>query len=70
MPSTHTNKRQFVTLDDAAEYLNVSPRTIRRLIASGELPGFRVAGHRRAIRLDVADLDAIMQPIPSAAAGQ
>lgn len=40
--------------DDAARLLSVSPRTIRRLVASGELPAVTVTpGTRRILRADL-----------------
>jgi excisionase family DNA binding protein len=46
-----------VSLEQAAERLHLSPRTIRRLIASGELPSV-VVGDRRLVR--VADLESFI----------
>jgi len=48
----------------AADYLGVTDRTIRNYIARGQLKGHRVRGSR-LIRLDVADLDALMGLIPT-----
>lgn len=61
-----TGPRKWVTLDDAAEQLLVSPRTVRRLIAEGKLPGYTVRGSRKLLRIDQADLDALMIRIPTA----
>lgn len=33
---------QYLTVDQAAERLQVHPRTVRRLLVSGELPGNRI----------------------------
>lgn len=66
MPAQAT-RRRYVPLADGAKYVGVSERTLRRLIASGELTGYRLAGHRRTIRLDLDELEAAMRPIPSAA---
>lgn len=57
--------RRWVTLNEAAEYLNVVPHTVRRYIAAGQLPAYRLAG-RQTIRIKVEDLDAMMRPIPTA----
>lgn len=35
-------EKEFLTADEAAELLNMHPRTIRRLLNSGELPGTRL----------------------------
>lgn len=55
--------RRYISLDDAAEYLAVSPLTVRRRIAAGELPAYRL-GRSRTIRLDLADVEKMMRPIP------
>ena len=46
------------TIDEAAELLNVSPRTVRRLIESGALPVHRPLG--RLVRIADADLAALL----------
>jgi excisionase family DNA binding protein len=45
------------TIDEAAELLNVSPRTVRRLIESGALPVHRLG---RLVRIADADLGAFL----------
>ena len=35
-------EKEFLSADEAAEMLNMHPRTIRRLLTSGELPGTRL----------------------------
>ena len=62
MPDTLTGR--YVTQAAAADYLNVTERTIRNLIARGDLTGYRLGA--RAIRVDRAELDALLTPIPSA----
>lgn len=52
----------FLTLAEAAELLNCSTRTIRRLIASGTLPAQRI-GDTRSIRLERADVLALLRPV-------
>lgn len=56
-----------IGLTEAAARAGVSPRTIRRYIAAGRLPGYRVGP--RLIRVDVADLDALVHPV-AISAGQ
>lgn len=58
-----TLERRYVTLSEAAEYLAVTERTIRNMIARGELTGYRIG--KRAIRIDHLELDAAMTPIPT-----
>jgi excisionase family DNA binding protein len=54
-------ERKAVDISNAAAYLSVSHKTIRRLIASGRLPAFRVAG--RAIRVYADDVEALKEPV-------
>jgi excisionase family DNA binding protein len=54
----------MISIARAAELLSVNPRTIRRYIAAGRLPGYRVGSHTIRVRLD--DVDAILHPIPTA----
>ena len=61
--SEHDTSRR-VTISDAAAILGVSKPTIRRLIASGQLPAYRIGnGARPTIRLDVADVQAVARPL-------
>jgi excisionase family DNA binding protein len=55
----------LLTVGDAAELLRVSTRTVRRLVAAGELPALRVG---RQVRLAPADLLAYLRrpPLPRA----
>lgn len=57
---------EFLSGEEAARLLDCSPRTVRRFIASGRLPGFRVGP--RLLRVRRSDLESLLQPIPSAAA--
>lgn len=54
---------KYATIEAEAERLAVTPRTIRRMIAAGEITGYRLG--KRMIRLDPAELDAALRPIPS-----
>lgn len=47
-------KIEFITKAEAAEILRVSETTVERLIASGQLPAYRIA--RACTRIDKADL--------------
>lgn len=69
MPSQRkTRTGCWRSLSEAAEYIGVTDRTIRNYIARGELPAHRVRGSR-LIRINQADLDALLRPIPSAKVG-
>jgi excisionase family DNA binding protein len=46
-------QKQLLSVDDVAEKTGLSGRTIRRLIASGELPVHRIG---RSIRISEDDL--------------
>lgn len=56
--------RNLRSLGDAADYAQVSPRTLRRYISAGRLTGFRIGP--RAIRVDLDEIDALLRPIPTA----
>ncbi|MGO9102225.1 MAG: excisionase family DNA-binding protein [Mycobacterium sp.] len=56
--------RRYITIAEAAEYLQISDRTVRRLIADGELTGYRMGKSRRVIRLDFNEIDEeLMRPL-------
>ncbi len=61
--STDASRRKNMTLAEAAKWYGVSQRTLRRRVAEGRLRAYRVGP--RAIRVSVADLDALAEPIPS-----
>ena len=63
----HTEPRQLASLAVAADYADVCERTIRRRIACGDLTGYRLGP--RLIRIDMAELDDLLTPIPTAASG-
>ncbi len=54
----------YEKIADAAKRTGVSTKTIRRRIADGTLTGYRFGPH--LIRLDPAEVDALLRPIPSA----
>lgn len=57
--------RRYVTIAEAAEYLNVTTRTIRQMIADGRLCGYRSG--TRIVRVDLNEVDAAMKPFGGAA---
>ncbi|KAA1243635.1 helix-turn-helix domain-containing protein [Mycobacterium simiae] len=57
--------RRYVKIADAADYLKVTDRTIRQMIADGRLTGYRSGG--RLVRLDLNEIDAAMRPFGGAA---
>ena len=64
IPTKSRPTRRLDSIHNAAEYLGVSTKTIRRFIASGELTGYRAG--KRIIRVDLDELDAMLRPIPTA----
>ncbi len=42
-----------MTVQEVAEYLNVDPKTVYRLVNRGKLPGFKVGGSWRFQRDDL-----------------
>lgn len=53
-----------MSLAAAAEYANVSTRTLRRYISTGRLAGYRVGP--RLVKVDLNQVDAMVRPIPTA----
>lgn len=62
-PPTLLPDRRLADLERAAEYAGCAARTIRRRIADGTLTGYRMGP--RLIRVDLNELDAMLQPIPA-----
>lgn len=60
-----TDPDQMIGLPDAALILNVTDRTVRRYIAEGKLPAFRLAGGSN-LRVRRGDVDALLAPLPTA----
>lgn len=56
--------RQFATQQVAANRFNVDPRTIRNWISSGLITGYRLPTGR-AIRVDLAEIEAMVKAIPT-----
>jgi len=54
-----------MTVQDVAEYLNIDPKTVYRMVNRGDLPGFKVGGSWRFKR---DDLDAWIAKQKEAAA--
>jgi excisionase family DNA binding protein len=54
----------YLTINQAAEQYGVNRRTVRRRIADGHLPAYRMAGSRY-IRIKTADLDKLLTPVPT-----
>ena len=63
MTSKQSEAQRFVSQEDAAARWGESVDTIRRLIRTGKIAGYRLNG--RIIRVDVAEVDAAFKPIPT-----
>ena len=68
MPKTQPvrERRQpdLVSLTAAADHAGVSTRTIRRWIASGELPAYRIGP--KLIKVELGAIEAMLKPIGGA----
>lgn len=60
---TSTLTRKYATLGEAAEHLLLSTRTVRRMIADGDLKAVRIGG---SIRIPLDALDEVGRPIGNA----
>lgn len=58
-----TKPGAFISLSAAADMLGISVHTLRRRIATGELPAFRTG--RRIIRIRVGDLEKLLRRVPT-----
>lgn len=58
--------KHLIGIQEAADRLGVSYRTVRRWIAAGRLTAVRVGP--RLLKVSAADLDALMQPVGGGAA--
>jgi excisionase family DNA binding protein len=56
--------KRLVPLDDGADYLGITKKTLRRWIAEGRITGYRVGG--KTVRVDLHEVDALARPIPTA----
>jgi excisionase family DNA binding protein len=65
MAETLIPRRRYVKVAEAADYLRVTDRTIRQMVADGRLTAYRSGG--RLVRLDLNEVDAAMRPFGGAA---
>lgn len=49
---------EWLSTQEAAEHLGITPRTLYRLIDRGDVPAFRIG---RVIRLRIRDIDAFIE---------
>lgn len=58
---------KYVPLSVGADYLSITEAGLRKFIAEGRITGYRLG--KRAIRVDVRELDELLTPIPTAKIG-
>lgn len=57
-------ERRWATLAQAAVHTGVSTKTMRRWVATGVVLAYRAGP--KLVRIDLAELDAMLEPIPAA----
>ena len=57
-------QRAYVGIAEAAIYLDITEKTLRKMITRGELAAYRI--NPRIIKIKIADLDALGQRISGA----
>jgi excisionase family DNA binding protein len=63
----HLSREGYADLAGAADYLDCTPRTVRRLISDGRLPARRIGN--KMVRIAWADLYALGEEIPAGNSG-
>ena len=61
------NVKRTGTIAQVAQTYEVSTKTVRRLIARGDLQAYRLGD--RLIRVDLNEAEALLKPIPTAGGG-
>ena len=59
--SVHTRSRALLTMREAADYLSVSYWTIRTWVDKGKLRAVRLPGDGRLVRIEVDELDRLIE---------
>ena len=59
-PSVKPKRRRWASINDTAEHLGVTERTVRQMIVDGRLIGYRLGP--KFIRLDLDEVDAALTP--------
>jgi len=59
--------RSYASIEQAGDLLGCSPRTVRRMIAAGEITGYRLG--KRLLRVDLIEVETRLRPIPTAVGG-
>ena len=53
----------YLTLQQVAERLNVTDRTVRKYVSSGHLPAYRLGS--RDLRFRLEDVENLLRPVPT-----
>ena len=61
--ATKTSLPVYLSLEEAAEVMSLSVKTIRRRIADGTIPAYQCG--RRSIRIRLDELEAALRRIPT-----
>lgn len=64
-PSTPQPERRWASMQQAADHIGVTTRTIRQMITDGKVRGYRI--NARLYRVDLNEIDAALQPFGGAA---
>lgn len=63
MPGTTSRiPRRWLSTAEAADYLGVTTRSVREYISKGVLPARKIRSGK-SIRIDIDDLDRLLEPI-------
>lgn len=65
MKQVDVEQQRFTDLNGAAAILRCNEKTVRRLIAAGELRAYKLG--RKAVRIRLTDLEAALRPMGGAA---
>ena len=60
-------KRRLGSINAAAQYVGVHPRTIRRRVSDGTITAWRFGP--RTLRVDLNEVEAALRPIPTLGSG-
>lgn len=66
-PTQPDHARRWATIGQTAEYLHCGERTVRRAIAEGRYPAYKIG--KRNVRVDLNEVDEAFTAMPSAATG-
>jgi excisionase family DNA binding protein len=68
MSVANASQFRLLTVRETAEMLGVDEKTVRRRIAEGEIPAYRLGGKGEAIRVAADELEAWLESEPGDAA--